>query len=100
MIHPDKPGVIKVGLTYNEQCFERNVWEDWEVHRYRFVEEPVLAERLIWELLGQPLPHDREPIKIDLSVAEQAFRDLIYKMHRETALAEKNKEHIPKTDSK
>lgn len=100
LIHPDKPGVIKIGLTYStlEQCYEENVWGDWEVHRYRFVEEPVLAETLIWELLGQPLPNDREPIEIDLSVAEQAFRDLIYKMHREIALAEKKKEDAHKTD--
>lgn len=91
LIHPNKPGVIKIGLTYNKQCYERNVWEDWEVHRYRFVEDPVLAEKLIWELLGQPLPHEREPIKVDLSVAEQAFRDLIYQIHREIALVEKKK---------
>jgi hypothetical protein len=100
LIHPDKPGVIKIGLTYNtlEQCYERNVWDDWEVHRYRFVEEPVLAETLIWELLGQPLPNDREPIKIDLSVAEQAFRDLIPQMHREIALVEETKEDVQQTD--
>ncbi len=100
LIHPEKSGVIKIGLTYSklEQCYEENIWEDWEVHRHRFVEEPVLAETLIWELLGQPLPNDREPIKIDLSVAEQAFRDLIPQMHREIAVAEKAKEDIQKTD--
>ncbi len=94
LIHPDKPGVIKIGLTYStlEQCFEENIWEDWEVHRYRFVEEPVLAESLIWELLGYPPPNDREPINIDLSIAEQAFRDLIYRVHSEIALREKEKE--------
>jgi hypothetical protein len=92
LIHPDKPGVIKIGLTYKtqEQCYDENVWEDWKVHRYRFVEDPVLAEKIIWELLGQPLPHDREPIKIDLSVAEQAFRDLIPQMHHQIALNGKN----------
>jgi hypothetical protein len=102
LIHPDKPGVIKIGLTYNtlEQCYERNVWDDWEVHRYRFVEEPVLAETLIWKLLGQPLPNDREPIKIDLSVAEQAFRDLIQQMHREIALVEETKEDVQQTELK
>jgi len=98
LIHPDQPGVIKIGLTYStlEQCCKENAWGDWQVHRYRFVEEPVLAETLIWELLGQPLPNDREPIKIDLRVAEQAFRDLIYRMHREIALAEKKKEAVHK----
>ncbi len=91
LTHPDKPGFIKIVLTYNIQRYESAIWEDWEEHRYRFVEDPVLAERLIWELLGQPLPHDREPIKIDLSVAEEAFRDLIYKMYHEIALVEKGK---------
>lgn len=70
------------------------------VHRYQRVEDSVLAERLIWELLGQPLPHNREPIKIDLSVAEEAFQKLIYKMHQEIALVEKEKEAIRKTNSK
>ncbi len=84
----------KIGLTYStlEQCHAENVWDDWEVHRYRNVEEPVLAESLIWELLGYPLPNDREPINIDLSIAEQAFRDLVPRMQSEIALAEKEKE--------
>ncbi|VBB06524.1 Hypothetical protein LUCI_1760 [Lucifera butyrica] len=56
LIHPEKSGFIKIGLTYNKQCYERNVWEGWEVHRYRFVEDPVLAERLIWELLASLCP--------------------------------------------
>ncbi len=94
LIHPDKLGVIKVGLTYStlEQCYEENTWEGWEVHRYRFVEEPVLAETLIWELLGCPRPNESEPIEIDLNVAEQAFRDLIHRMHSEIALKEEEKE--------
>ena len=95
LTHPDKPGVIKIGLTYStlEQCYEENVWDDWEVHRYRYVwEEPVLAESLIWELLGISKPNDSEQIEIDLRVAEQAFRDLIYKMRHEIALVEKEKE--------
>jgi T5orf172 domain-containing protein len=100
LIHPDKPGVIKIGLTYNtlERCYEENIWGDWEVHRHRFVEDPVLAETLIWELLGRPLPNDCEPIEIDLSVAERAFRDLIYQMHSEIALVEKKKEDVHKAD--
>ncbi len=100
LIHPDKPGVIKIGLTYSklEQCYEENVWDDWEIHRYRYVEEPVLAESLIWELLGHPLPNDREPISIDLSRAKQAFRELIPRMQREIALVEKTKEDVQQTD--
>jgi len=94
LIHPDKPGVVRIGLTYRtlEQCYAENVWGDWKAHRYRNVEEPVLAESLIWELLGHPLPNDREPINIDLHIAEQAFRDLHYRLQSEIASAEKAKE--------
>ena len=88
LIHPDKPGLIKIALTYLN---EENILDGWEVHRFRFVEEPVLAETLIWKLLGQPKPNDGEPIKIDLKIAEQAFGSLIYEMYRQIALAEKKK---------
>ncbi len=95
LIHPDKPGVIKIGLTYStrEQSCEENAWDDWQIHRYRNVEEPILAESIIWDLLGYPLPHDREPINLDLGKAEQAFRDLIYQMRSVIALAEMAKEN-------
>ncbi|MBE0705198.1 MAG: GIY-YIG nuclease family protein [Afipia sp.] len=94
LIHPDKPGLVKIGLTYGalEQCWDENVWGDWQVHRYRHVDEPALAESLIWELLGCPLPHDREPISIDLNIAEQAFRSIVYRLQSEMASAEKAKE--------
>jgi hypothetical protein len=28
LIHPDKPGLVKIGLTYGtpEQCYTENVW--------------------------------------------------------------------------
>jgi hypothetical protein len=84
LIRHDQPGVAKIGLTYGKL---ENVWDGW-LYRYRFVEDPVLAESLIWEMLGHPLPHDREPIRIDLNRAKQAFRELIYRMHREVALVE------------
>jgi hypothetical protein len=51
-----------------------------------------LAEALIWELLGCPLPNDSEPISIDLHIAEQAFRNLHYRLQSEIASAEKAKE--------
>lgn len=100
LMHPDKPGVIKIGLTYSrlERWHEENIWKDWEVHRYRFVEEPVLAESLIYESLGIPRPNDHEPISTDLSIAEQAFRDLIPRMHCEIALREKKNEEACKSD--
>jgi hypothetical protein len=98
LVRPDKPGFVRIGLTYDtlEKCEEKNVWEGWEVHRHRFVEEPALAEKLIWEMLGKPLPHDREPIKIELSVAGKALTALIHAMYREIALAETEKEDVEK----
>ena len=98
LTHPDKPGFVNIGLgydTHEEICRERP-WGDWETHRSRNVEEVALAEGLIWELLGHPLPHDRKPIKKDLSVAEDDFRKLIYAMQKEIALAEKAKESASK----
>jgi hypothetical protein len=93
LIHPDKPGLVKIGLSRTlEQSYAENIWDGWQAHRYQNVEEPVLAESLIWELLGHPLPNDREPIVIDLHIAEQAFRDLHYRLRTEIGLAEKAKE--------
>jgi hypothetical protein len=83
--------------TLEEVCKVRP-WGDWEVHRYRNVEEVALAETLIWELLGEPLSLDREPIKKDLNVAEDAFRKLIYAMRDEIAFEERRKESAQKTD--
>jgi hypothetical protein len=37
-------------------------------------------------------PSNREPISIDLHIAEQAFRDLHYRLGSEIALMEKAKE--------
>jgi hypothetical protein len=87
LIHPKQPGLVKIGLTQKtlEQCFSENVWGEWEVHRYRNVEEPALAETLIWELLGHPLPNDRAPISIDLRIAEQAFREIHYRLQSKIA---------------
>jgi hypothetical protein len=94
LVHPDKPGIIKIELTHSplEKCYEENNWEDWQLHRYRNVEDPVLAESIIWQLLGVPKPDGHDPVKMDLKKAEQAFRDLIYRMQSEIASAEKKKE--------
>jgi hypothetical protein len=97
LVHPDKPGLIKIALTYSEleRCYEENDWKGWEIHRYRRVEEPVLAEALIWELLGCPVPSDREPISVDLLRAEQAFRELVPRMQREVAFREQAQRERP-----
>jgi hypothetical protein len=91
LIHPDKPGLIRIELTSGTpgNFYEVNEWDDWQVHRHRYVEEPSLAESLIWQLLELPRPYDHEPVAVDLGVAEQAFRDLVYAMHAEIALSEK-----------
>ncbi|WP_425991077.1 GIY-YIG nuclease family protein [Afipia sp. DC4300-2b1] len=94
LVHPDKPGLIKIGLTYQKQ----EEWDSddmrggWTIHRYRYVEEPSLAESLIWILLGHPLPHDRGFIVIDLEVAERAIRKLHDREVEEIALIEKARE--------
>ena len=78
LIHPNKPGYLKIGLYFGslDKCFEEWPWDDWEMHRYRYSEEMGLAEKLIWDLLGMPLHHDRNQIKLDLGIAEEAFREL------------------------
>ena len=100
LTHPDKPGFLKIGLGYGtlEKVCREKPWGDWEVHRYRNVEEVALAESLIWDLLGEPLPHDREAIKKDLNEAEDAFRKLIYAMREEIASVEKAREAVQKTN--
>lgn len=89
LTHPDKPGFIKIGM---DDC--EGLQDGWEEHRYRTVEDKGLAERLIWELLGHPLPHNREPIRMDLSIAEAAFRKLHYAIQEEIAFEERRKESL------
>ncbi len=100
LTHPDKPGFVRIGLGYGtlEEVCRESPWGDWEVHRNRNVEEVALAESLIWELLGELLPHGSEPIKKDLNEAEDAFRKLIYAMQEEIAFEERRKEDTHKTD--
>lgn len=96
LTHPDKPGLVHIGLGYgdSESVGSESPWNDWEIHRFRNVEDVALAESLIWELLGEPLPHDRQPIKKDLNEAEDAFRKLIYAIREEIALAERAREAV------
>jgi hypothetical protein len=93
LIHPNKPGIIRIGLVINKKPYEEvKFWDNWEIHRYQNVEEPALAESLIWELLGHPKPDNcDEPINIDLASAEEAFRHLHYRLQNEIALTEKAK---------
>lgn len=93
LINPNQLGCIKIRLECPES--EQNPDEDagWESHRFRNVEEnPNLAESLIWSLMGRSKPQDGEAVKVDLDVAEQAFRNLIYRLRYEIALQEKERE--------
>jgi hypothetical protein len=87
LIDPSKPGFVSVGARRGSlnQITQDYPWGNWEIHRYRFVEEIDLAESLIWELLGKPLPNDRQPIPIELGVAEEAMRNLIYVLREQIA---------------
>lgn len=92
--HPDKTGFIKIGVVYGtlEDVWQEMSWGDWEVHRYRNVEEVDLAESVFWELLGESQPYSHEPIRKDLNEAEDAFCKLIYEVREKIALIEKAKE--------
>jgi hypothetical protein len=80
LANPSKPGFVSIGVKRGslDQIAKDYPWGDWEIHRYRHVEEIDLAESLIWELLGKPLPHDRGLLEIELELAEEAMRNLIY----------------------
>ncbi len=96
LTHPEKSGLLKIGIefgTWAEIC-EKWPWDKWEYHRYRHIEEVGLAEMLIWELLGHPLPHTHEEILIDINIAEEAFRRLHYAIQEEIAFEERRKENL------
>lgn len=95
--HPDKPGVIKIGLTYStrEECCEEDYWDGWKVHHCKtFFDELDLAESLLWKSLGYPQPNDNKEIKIDFVIAKRAFRDLYSLIQSELAMAEKAKDNV------
>lgn len=96
LTHPEKPGLVNIGMGYGtlEEVCRSWQWGDWEMHRYRNVEEMALAEVLIWELLGHPLPHERQPIHIALDEAEESFRKLHYAMQEEIASEARGKESL------
>ncbi len=96
LIHPEKLGFINVGVAYKsiDEIFGKQFFHPWLIHRYRNIDDVALAESLIWELLGKPLPHNKDPIEIDLNVAEDAFRKLIYSMTEEIAFEERRLESL------
>jgi hypothetical protein len=94
LTHPNRPDYLKIGFYLGslEKCFEEWPWGDWEMHRYRYCEEMELAEKLIWNLLGITVPPDHEPIKMDLEIAEEAFRKFTYAVVDEVAENERRLE--------
>lgn len=96
LVNPNKTGFIKIGMAFGnlEKIFEKYPWGEWIIHRYRNTDEVILAESLIWELLGKPLPHDQETLKIDLRVAEDAFTKLIYAVNSEIAFEEMRQQFL------
>lgn len=100
LTHPQKPGLVNIGVGYGTlEDIDRSGFESgWEIHRYRNVEEVALAETLMWELLGQPLPHDRRPIKKNLMLAEELFRKLHYMIQEEIAFDEIRRKNLEKAD--
>ena len=92
LVNANKPGFIRLAVVRGELehvDYTDNIWNEWTVHRYRSVEEPALAESLIFDLLGNPRTDDEGLIEMDLGKVEQAFRDLHGAMVRQIALAEK-----------
>lgn len=91
LTHPDKPGFIRLGASNStpQEVYQENFWNGWIVHHYRNVEDLCLGEACAWELLGHPLPHDREPIELDLNIAKEAFRELHYAIQEKLAFREK-----------
>ena len=98
LTHPENPGLVKIWTSYSTLAELRHEapWCDWEIHRYRNVEEVALAESLIWRLLGKSSSNNHKPIEMDLKTAEQAFRKLHYAVQQEIALIEKAKEAVRK----
>ncbi len=94
LIHPDKPGTIRIVVTPNtlEQSERERRWDGWTLHRYRTVEEPETAALLIWHLLDYPAPRNGDPAVVDLHRAEQALRDFNQQMQNALVPAEKVKQ--------
>lgn len=94
LTHPAKPGYVNIGLSHStlEETVRDWPWGDWEDHHYRNVENVALAESIFWELLGESIPADREPVRKDLTEAKEAFKKMFYAMQEQIALAERAKE--------
>ena len=96
LTHPDRPQAIRIELQYITSKETRTAdRHGWEVHRSRYTDEPELAEKLIWMLLGRSMPESREVVGIELGKAEQAIREIIHRIYHEIAQAERSKALAP-----
>ena len=94
LTNPSHPGHVGIGAWHGtmEGRDKNYPWGDWELERYRNVEEVDIAESVIWELLGKPLPHDRDPIEMDPNKAKEIFRSLTYVQRDRIAIEEKQRQ--------
>lgn len=94
--HPDKQGVIKIGMEYarsEEDLVERPLG-GWERMHFQNVEDMALAEMLMCQLFGAPYPFDYKPIEKDFSIAKKIFSNLHYAIREKIAFQEKRKQNL------
>jgi hypothetical protein len=94
LTHPDKPGLIKIGMEYarSEEDLLERPRGGWERVRFQNVEDMDLAEILMCKLFGSPYPYDYKPIEKDLSIAGKYFSNLHYAIRAEIALQERRRD--------
>jgi hypothetical protein len=96
LTHPEQSEIVNVRAATGtlDELTRDWPWGDWELHRYRRVDNVDMAERIAWALLGHPLPHDRQPIELPRETAEDVFRRLIYAVAEEFANEERRNERL------
>lgn len=100
LAHPEMPGLVRIWSDNGtlEKLRSEKPWGDWEIHRYRNVDDVALAESELWDLLGVPPSHGREPLKKPLSEAEDAIRKLIYVMQETIAFEERRRDAMSQAE--
>lgn len=95
LIHPGHPGVVRIERTQESlrAAASSEHWGEWQLHRYRRVDDVELAESLLWVLLGRSKPTEPAPVTVSLETAEAAMRALIFELSHEIALRYKMRSH-------
>ena len=96
LTRPDEPDRVTIGASYKtlDETVQNWPWGDWEMRRYRRVDDVEMAERIAWGSLGHPLPHDRSPIEKVFEIADLCFRNLSYAMQIEFSNQERSRERF------